>query len=734
MTNLFDTSANIKALSTIAVENLNSSYFNVQDFGFLRLTSNEKFSQTWYPTPSDIVPAGWFSMDIHNTEFGDFNGDGLMDLIIQPMLFQHVISHQTKIDPILLLQNGQGGFQNSAAIAAASNFPNKHFLYRLGKGDFNGDGITDIALSAMVNVNRNAKSLTSESVPESPEVIFGGITEKFSWTDNFQGLILQNPNPGGSPGYSIGHSMAVGDFNGDGFKDFFSDWWTFYGAKNNQFLSRDINPTPEAATLTGSWSNKWGWPTLNATVSADFNEDGYDDLIYSTMPRQDNGQVNGGDLWLASGGSSGIEDGGKVKSIPRSSLITGNIGTNFISAADLNGDGHQDIIFMEHAWVTDAGDSTNYYSQGRLRLMIGNGKGGFSDLTASLKDPYAGHRHGEGNIHILDLNGDGWLDVVLNGFQITLTDTWGSNSKDYTSVFLNDHGVLNLLNNSDLAYVQSYQFSGEEKLKEFATSGPAKLVPVDIGNDGMVDFVGFVSTPFHSWPQVEQQYTYAYVSKSIKPLGRNLQNESLVGTSGNDKIFGFDGNDLIKGAKGDDNINGGIGIDTAIYDGTSANATIRKISTGYTVVSSAGGNDTLANIERLQFSDKTIAFDIDSTAGQAYRVYQAAFNRTPDNGGLKYWIGLMDGGVSLPTVSSAFIASAEFKALYGVNPTNEVFISKLYDNVLHRAPDIGGYNYWVGLLNTNKIDNISTLINFSESPENQAGVIGVIQNGIELLN
>jgi hypothetical protein len=131
---------------------------------------------------------------------------------------------------------------------------------------------------------------------------------------------------------------------------------------------------------------------------------------------------------------------------------------------------------------------------------------------------------------------------------------------------------------------------------------------------------------------------------------------------------------------------------------------------------------------------RTVALDISGTAVQAYRVYQAAFNRTPDNGGLKYWIGLMDGGLLLPAVSSAFIASAEFKVLYGANPTNEVFVSKLYDNVLHRTPDISGYNYWVGLLNASKIDNISTLINFSESAENQAGVIGVIQNGIYLLN
>jgi hypothetical protein len=94
----------------------------------------------------------------------------------------------------------------------------------------------------------------------------------------------------------------------------------------------------------------------------------------------------------------------------------------------------------------------------------------------------------------------------------------------------------------------------------------------------------------------------------------------------------------------------------------------------------------------------------------------------------------MDGGYTLAGVASGFIASDEFKTLYGSNPTNELFVSKLYDNVLHRTPDIGGYNYWVGLLNNNQIDRISTLINFSESTENQAGVIGVIENGITLFN
>ncbi len=61
-------------------------------------------------------------------------------------------------------------------------------------------------------------------------------------------------------------------------------------------------------------------------------------------------------------------------------------------------------------------------------------------------------------------------------------------------------------------------------------------------------------------------------------------------------------------------------------------------------------------------------------------------------------------------------------------------VTRLYSNVLHRAPDVGGYNYWLGVLDQNRISKTDTLVSFSESPENQAGVIGVIQNGIELFS
>jgi hypothetical protein len=297
---------------------------------------------------------------------------------------------------------------------------------------------------------------------------------------------------------------------------------------------------------------------------------------------------------------------------------------------------------------------------------------------------------------------------------------------------------------------------------------------------GKVDFTGTGNFTFNGTPKSLADVTGIFLSLNFNfdgifaqtetwSDGANVQgitNDPYLYTllSGNDyfegsttqavgdQIKGLGGNDSFKGygdGQDGDYFVGGDGVDTAIYRGKKSDYVIKtdiaivnrvkdggsRIS-GLTVtdsVNSRDGTDYLIEVERLQFSDRTVALDISGIAGQAYRVYQAAFNRTPDNGGLKYWIGLMDSGVSLSAVSSAFIASAEFKFLYGTNPTNEVFITKLYDNVLHRAPDLGGYTYWIYLLNTGGIDNISALIHFSESAENKAGVIGVIQNGIDLM-
>jgi hypothetical protein len=142
-----------------------------------------------------------------------------------------------------------------------------------------------------------------------------------------------------------------------------------------------------------------------------------------------------------------------------------------------------------------------------------------------------------------------------------------------------------------------------------------------------------------------------------------------------------------------------------------------------------GEEDTLTNVERIKFADTAIALDTSGVGGQAYRIYQAAFNRTPDDVGLGYWISGMDSGASLASVASGFVSSDEFKALYGASPTNAQIVTKFYENVLHRAPEFGGYNYWLGMLNSG-LSVSNALAAFSESPENVSGVSGAIISGI----
>lgn len=180
---------------------------------------------------------------------------------------------------------------------------------------------------------------------------------------------------------------------------------------------------------------------------------------------------------------------------------------------------------------------------------------------------------------------------------------------------------------------------------------------------------------------------------------------------------------------GDNAIDGMGGMDVAQYSGVRANYTLKKEVFGYSVTDKAGEHDTLVNVERVQFADKWVALDVAGVAGQVYRIYQAAFDRTPDAGGFAYWLDAMDKGYSLNQVANFFMGNKEFVDMYMSDPSDANFINQLYAHVLHRAPDSAGQKWWID--NIHAASRAEVLAMFTESPENQAQVIGVIQNGIE---
>ena len=138
------------------------------------------------------------------------------------------------------------------------------------------------------------------------------------------------------------------------------------------------------------------------------------------------------------------------------------------------------------------------------------------------------------------------------------------------------------------------------------------------------------------------------------------------------------------------------------------------------------------NIKQLKFADKTVSYDIEGPSGKVFRLYQAAFDRVPDHGGLGFWVQMYEnGGLTIEQVALEFSKSAEFKRLYGDNITNEVFVKLVYNNVLNRDPDQGGYDFWLNAMANHGLTREALMYNFSESNENKQATLPAMINGFE---
>ncbi|QJD98733.1 DUF4214 domain-containing protein [Massilia forsythiae] len=197
-------------------------------------------------------------------------------------------------------------------------------------------------------------------------------------------------------------------------------------------------------------------------------------------------------------------------------------------------------------------------------------------------------------------------------------------------------------------------------------------------------------------------------------------------------VTGSGGDDALAAPSGNSRVDGGAGLDKVAFGGADAGYVIAANGADFVVNDAYGNHATLVNVERVQFADQMVALDLGGAGGQAYRLYQAAFDRTPDKVGLGYWIAALDHGHTLTEVADSFIGSAEFGALYGAAPDDAQFVQALYQNVLHRAPEEAGYAFWMQSLHS--VSRAVVLADFSESAENQAQVIGSIQNGIHYVD
>lgn len=615
--------------------------------------------------------------------------------------------------------NDSTGFLRSPTTLKAGDM---RFVQQLRTGDFNGDGKLDVlvvrsntddmgvtASPLQILAGDGAGNFTDQSakifgtIPNINYVprIFAADFNKDGITDIFAPDfgVDAPPFPGGQnslylssrttgtinvatsnvpQGLRQNHGTSVGDVNKDGHLDLFVNALNESTGNANQLLINDgtgkfiASQQLLPASLRAAGFN----PGNTWSMLRDLNNDGYDDIVLGTWdPNANPSQV------VLNDGKGSFASSTPIN-LPRSG-INGEVVIG-IETINLNGDALPDLVLS----VTNGGKHGEFYTTPYLQLLVNDGNGQFHDETqVRMPQSTATRAPGQSNWYLsataVDVNGDGHQDIVADG---TASET--------SKVFLNDgHGK----------FAMSWE-----------SGTGAHIVAADVNGDGKPDLIEASNSGF----------------SVLFNAGANVIPASGVyrASDRGDKVNGGAAAETVYSGKGNDTVDAGAGLDTVIFSGNRAGYTVAKSTAGFSVTG-PDGVDSLANVERIKFADTTVALDINGTGGQAYRIYQAAFDRVPDAGGLGFHIWAMDKvGLTLPQVAQGFIDSPEFSSKYG-NLTNEQFVMQLYKNVLHRDPDAGGLKFHVDNLNAGRITRADDLAAFADSPENQAALIGIIGNG-----
>lgn len=209
--------------------------------------------------------------------------------------------------------------------------------------------------------------------------------------------------------------------------------------------------------------------------------------------------------------------------------------------------------------------------------------------------------------------------------------------------------------------------------------------------------------------------TDSYPLTRLSPVAAS----TITGTAGGDSLTGTSGSDTIIGLGG---------IDTVTYSGAKAGYTLAKTGTGFTV--SGEGTDALTGVERLQFSDRKVALDLDGNAGNVARILGAVFGREAVANKEYVGIGLsyLDGGMSY----EALMALAIDVRLGGVSTT--AVVNLLWGNVIGGTPSASDLATFTGMLQGGTSAGALGVL-AANTPFNEAniGLVGLMQTGIEFI-
>ncbi|MFH1010906.1 MAG: FG-GAP-like repeat-containing protein [bacterium] len=318
---------------------------------------------------------------------GDFNGDAIADLAVSAPCEWIDPTKRTPGKVYLFL--GGEGFATRSPIAFSANESGDAFGLSVSlEADLNGDGLADLVVGAPYSNRGGALAGTAY-------IWWGTKDAKNGMKPD---IVLRQ----GTTNDMLGSALAVGDLNGDGQADLAvgapqhnlgdkmpGSVFIYYGGSRAKWEQASLILSGEAT----SFYDHFG---AAVAIVGDVNGDGGNDLLVGA-PRVKTATGEEGRVYLFSGGAA-LD--AKADGVMNGSMSLGHFGSAIYAVGDLNEDGKADFAVQTKNGAEGRGVVSFYY-------------GGWETAFYEMEGEAVGDIVGNSVAALGDMNGDGTKDVAV---------------------------------------------------------------------------------------------------------------------------------------------------------------------------------------------------------------------------------------------------------------------------------------------------------------------------------